>query len=84
MKWLVVMLAVALFAGPGAAQTVFLWDADDGDQLTDPLGEGTINSEYALVRALQNLGCSPTVSTVLPTSLTGYDMVFVATGWYDC
>lgn len=84
MKWFVVLMMACLFTIPASAQSVFLWDADDGDQLTDPLGEGTIGSQYALSRALDALGFSPTVSTSLPTTLSGYDMVFVATGWYDC
>ncbi len=77
MKWFIVVMIVCFFPVPGAAQSVFLWDADDGDQLTDPLGEGTISTEYALIRALGALGISPTVSSFLPTSLAGYDMVFV-------
>lgn len=84
MKWFVALMIVGLFTTPVTAQSVFIWDADDGDQLADPLGEGTIGTQYALYRALAALGYSPTVSTTLPTSLSGYDLVFVATGWYDC
>jgi hypothetical protein len=84
MKWFVALMIVCLSALPGFTQSVFIWDADDGDQLTDPLGEGTIGTQYALYRALGALGFSPMTSTVLPATLSGYDMIFVATGWYDC
>jgi len=83
-KTLITLALVCLLPYAAAGQTVLVWDADDGDVLQDPLGAGEVGTEYSVVRALQQIGLSPTVQTTLPASLAGYDIVFVCTGWYDC
>lgn len=75
--WLLVLVA---FWIPCDAAHVFVYDHDDGATLTDPLGAGTVGTEFAVVRALQALGHQVTVSTTLP-SLTPFDAVFVLTAW---
>ncbi|MCU0610726.1 MAG: hypothetical protein MUE60_02925 [Candidatus Eisenbacteria bacterium] len=75
-----VILAVFLIM-PARAAVLFVYDHDDGATLTDPMGAGTVGTEFAVVRALQALGHQVTTSTVLPADLTPYEGVFVLTAW---
>jgi len=74
-------LMVFMISGAHALDFLVL-DRDDAVTLDDPLGGGMVGSEYGIVRSLQNLGHSVTTVPNLPVDISGYDIIFICTGWY--
>jgi hypothetical protein len=84
MRSLGALLTLLLLVSTGYAASIFIYDDDRGDELTDPNGHTVIGTEEAVVQALEALGHTTVVSQTVPVSLTEYDIVFSLHGWYDC
>ena len=79
-----VVLTLVFLVSAGHSASIFIYDDDGGDELTDPNGHTIIGTEEAVVTALETLGHNVVVSYSIPTTLVGYDIVFSLHGWYDC
>ncbi len=63
------------------AQNVFVWDRDNEELILNPEDPWTeVGVEWAIVKALDTNGITPTVDTVLPANLSDYDILFVTIG----
>jgi len=85
MRSIIYIIAILLFAFTTAfAYSILVWDKDDGDTFKDVEANKTVGSEANLMYALRDIGETPKLLRTLPGDLSGYDVVFVCTGWYNC
>lgn len=82
MRFMVSAMMLLSLMITGHAAECLLYDHDDDANMSDPLGEGWVGSEFGIRRALNNLGHTVSVMEALPTDLSGYDIIFICTGWY--
>jgi len=74
-----VMLAFPVLA---SAAHVFIWNYDLLDVFYDSEAGTTINCAYWFEQIASSNGHTYETSQTLPTSLSGYDAVFVLLGWF--
>jgi len=85
MRKIICIMAVISFAFTTAyAYNILVWDKDDKDTFKDPEANKVIGSEMNLFNALKEAGEKPQIFRNLPGDLSGYDVVFVCSGWYRC
>ena len=82
MKFIMSVVLIIIMASSVQAANCLVYDHDDNVGLSDPLGEGWVGSQYGVVRSLENLGHTVTTVLTLPADISGYDIIFVCTGWY--
>ena len=77
------MKTICLLAVPAVmlAANVCLWNYDPLDRFYDPVRAESVDCSYWLRQNLTALGHSLTVSTSLPSDLSGYDLVFITMGF---
>ena len=79
----VVYLLLIMFLGTVilSSQNVFVWDMDNESTIMNPEDPWTfVGLEYAIANALIENGITPTIDTILPDDLTGYDILFAILG----
>ncbi len=79
----VVWLFLIMFLGTVilSAQSVFIWDRDDGNSIMNPEDPWTyVGLEYAILKALTENNITSVIDIVLPDDLSGYDILFVILG----
>jgi len=76
---LTLLLPAAL---PGA--NVCVWNYDPVDRFYDPQGGDSVDCAYRVRQTLAAQGHAVTVTTELPSDLSGYDVVFCLMGWFRC
>ncbi|MGB3341127.1 MAG: Ig-like domain-containing protein [bacterium] len=64
--------------------SIFIWDYDELDVFYDPDIDATVDCSYWIEQTLLASGHTYTKSTILPTNLNDYDIVFVTLGWLRC
>jgi len=85
MRKIICIMMVILFTLTNTfAYNILVWDKDDGDTFKDVEANKTVGSEANLMYALRDIGETPKLLRTLPGDLSGYDVVFVCTGWYNC
>ncbi|MEO0137579.1 MAG: hypothetical protein ABIL74_10945 [candidate division WOR-3 bacterium] len=62
----------------------FIWDYPEPDSIYEPEIGMTIDDTYWLRQALNTLGHTYEMDTVLPSNIAPYAVVFAMCGWYDC
>ncbi len=78
----IIFTLYAIAAGAAGAK-VLVWDHDGGQTFDDPEGGGTVGTDYAVMRALAANGVNDAEKKyVLPSDLSGYDVVFVLCGFW--
>lgn len=64
-----------------SAQNIFIWDRDDGSEITNPEDPWTyVGLESGIKEALTANGIFPVVDTLLADDLSGYDIIFATAG----
>jgi len=64
-----------------SAQNIFIWDRDDGTEISDPEDPWTyVGLESGIKEALTANGFFPVVDTLLADDLSGYDIIFATAG----
>ncbi len=64
-----------------SAQSVFIWDRDDGNTIMNPEDPWTyVGLEYAIMNALTENGITAVIDTVLPDDISNYDILFAILG----
>lgn len=79
--WVAAGLILCLTA-PVFSQSIFVWDKDHSKLFIDPEGAGQVDASYGVTKALTDCGYTFTSSTVLPSDLDPYDIIFVVMGVY--
>ncbi|MCD4733601.1 hypothetical protein K8R78_05130 [bacterium] len=79
-KTIFLILAIALSV---SAQSILVADYDNGLTFTNPDGSGEVDSEAALLTALDNNGSSYDLVSQLPSDLSAYDQVFLLVGAFS-
>lgn len=67
-----------------SAAEICIWQFDPEDVYYESEVGRTVVSSYGLQTTLTAMGHHCTVYNALPLNLTGFDLVFVSTGWYRC
>ncbi len=81
---LLLACTLMLFTLPLQAEHVFIWNYDDDDLFFCGEYGGTIDCSYWIEQTLAYNGHTFLTNTNLPSDLSAYDVVFVATGWFRC
>ena len=63
---------------------VFVWNYDPLDKFYEPAVTDSVDCAYWIEQALDNCGHTYVTDTLLPTDLTGYDIVYALLGWFRC
>jgi len=82
MKIPISVILVLVMVSSAHAANCLIYDHDDNLSLNDPLGAGWVGTQYGIVRSLENLGHTVTTVLTLPADISGYDIIFICTGWY--
>jgi hypothetical protein len=86
-KLLLICILGAFFtlgAGMAKAQQIraFVWNNDNASHYTDPDDGVDRQCEYGILQALSENDVDYSTSTILPSNLSSYDIVFVELGIY--
>jgi hypothetical protein len=86
MKKGALLLIGLLLAAPAvlAAANICIWQFDPLDRYYEPDVGDSVLSSYGLQTTLSSLGHNCTTFDLLPSDLSGFDLVFVSLGWYRC
>ncbi len=81
MKLNIVLVLMILYSSMLTAQNVFLWDRDDGSEISDPEDPWSyVGLEAGIKTALSANGIIAVVDSMLPDDLSVYDIVFATAG----
>ncbi|KPL09992.1 hypothetical protein AMJ71_04805 [candidate division TA06 bacterium SM1_40] len=80
---MVLILLTCLLTAPAVccAQSVFIWKMET-ESIVDPDGGGSVQQDYAVKRALDELELVYEVGRDLPEDLSPYRVIFVLMGWW--
>jgi len=81
MKLNIILIIIALNLSILSAQSVFIWDRDDGLEIPNPEDPWEyIGLETGIKTALSENGIIADVDTALPDNLAEYDILFATAG----
>ena len=81
MKLNIVLVLMILYSSMLTAQNVFLWDRDDGSEISNPEDPWSyVGLEAGIKTALSANGIIAVVDSMLPDDLSTYDIIFATTG----
>jgi len=81
MKHLSIILLLPLIA---SAANCFIWNYQATDTIYDAESGMTVDHTYWVRQTLTSLGHTYVMDTILPTDLSGYQVLFALCGWYNC
>lgn len=81
MKYLSVLLILPAFM---FAANVLVWEYDIYDRFYESDIGDSVSTIYWVEQTLSSLGHTVTTTTILPTNLDTYDVVFALLGWFRC
>lgn len=74
-------LALAAWAAVSGAQEIYIWKMET-EPILDPNGDGLVQQDHAVKRALDGLGLAYEGGRELPLELSPYRIIFVLMGWW--
>ncbi|MGQ9706258.1 MAG: hypothetical protein ACUVWP_04550 [bacterium] len=83
-KIIYVVVVISIAFTTAFSYNILVWDKDDKDTFKDVESRKMVGSEANLIYALKEIGETPKLVRTLPAVLSGYDVIFICTGWYSC